>query len=92
MHFIQKIDGNRVVFVDGSSVEADHLILCTGYKMDLPYLPAEMKEEVINEDNNDLKVCDVALVHLSGMGGIALFPPDKVNCICIQTAVNLLHI
>ncbi|ELT99393.1 hypothetical protein CAPTEDRAFT_160407 [Capitella teleta] len=53
---VQKIDGNRVVFEDGSSAEADHLILCTGYKVDLPYLPKEMKDGIIDENNNDIKL------------------------------------
>ena len=45
-----------MIFADGESVEADHLILCTGYKMDLSYLQGTVKETVVNEDNNDLTV------------------------------------
>jgi NADPH-dependent 2,4-dienoyl-CoA reductase/sulfur reductase-like enzyme len=37
---IDRLDGDRVSFTDGSSVEADAIIYCTGFRMALPFLPA----------------------------------------------------
>ncbi|MET9132467.1 flavin-containing monooxygenase [Streptomyces antibioticus] len=31
--------GERVVFTDGTSVRADAIVYCTGYRMDFPFLP-----------------------------------------------------
>ncbi|XP_038066924.1 flavin-containing monooxygenase FMO GS-OX-like 2 isoform X4 [Patiria miniata] len=38
---IKSIDKGRVVFTDGQSVEADVLMLCTGYLYDFPFLTPE---------------------------------------------------
>ncbi|QNP69204.1 NAD(P)-binding domain-containing protein [Streptomyces roseirectus] len=37
---IDFLDGGRVVFTDGTSVAADTVVYCTGYRMDFPFLPA----------------------------------------------------
>ncbi|MEX3100978.1 MULTISPECIES: NAD(P)/FAD-dependent oxidoreductase [unclassified Streptomyces] len=37
---IERLDGRRVVFTDGTSVAADTIVYCTGYRMDFPFLPA----------------------------------------------------
>ncbi len=37
---IERLDGDRVVFTDGSSVRADAVVHCTGYRMAFPFLPA----------------------------------------------------
>ncbi|MEM8862554.1 MAG: NAD(P)-binding domain-containing protein, partial [Chloroflexota bacterium] len=41
---INYLDGNTVHFVDGSSIEADLIILATGYNWHLPYMPDEVFE------------------------------------------------
>ncbi|MEM8859587.1 MAG: NAD(P)/FAD-dependent oxidoreductase, partial [Chloroflexota bacterium] len=41
---INYLDGNTVYFVDGSSIEADLIILATGYNWHLPYMPDEVFE------------------------------------------------
>lgn len=37
---IEFVEGDRVVFTDGSSVRADTIVYCTGYRMAFPFLPA----------------------------------------------------
>ena len=37
---IDRLDGGRVVFIDGTSTAADTIVYCTGYRMDFPFLPA----------------------------------------------------
>lgn len=37
---IESLDGDRVVFSDGSSVAADAVVYCTGFRMAFPFLPA----------------------------------------------------
>jgi dimethylaniline monooxygenase (N-oxide forming) len=37
---IDFLDGDRVVFTDGTSVRADAIVYCTGYRMSFPFLPA----------------------------------------------------
>ncbi|MCX4742061.1 flavin-containing monooxygenase [Streptomyces antibioticus] len=36
---IEFLAGERVVFTDGTSVRADAIVYCTGYRMDFPFLP-----------------------------------------------------
>ncbi|MFG2328776.1 flavin-containing monooxygenase [Streptomyces sp. NPDC048604] len=38
---VASFDGDRVVFADGTSVEADAVVYCTGFHMDFPFLPDE---------------------------------------------------
>ncbi|MER6413242.1 flavin-containing monooxygenase [Streptomyces humidus] len=38
---IDSLDGDRVVFTDGTSVRADAIVHCTGYRMAYPFLPPE---------------------------------------------------
>ncbi|MFE7193508.1 flavin-containing monooxygenase [Kitasatospora sp. NPDC057541] len=38
---IDSFEGNLVRFTDGSAVEADTVVWCTGYRMSYPYLPAD---------------------------------------------------
>ncbi|MCX5197390.1 NAD(P)-binding domain-containing protein [Streptomyces sp. NBC_00249] len=37
---IESLDGGKVSFTDGSAVEADAIVYCTGFRMDFPFLPA----------------------------------------------------
>ncbi|MEV5663073.1 flavin-containing monooxygenase [Streptomyces flaveolus] len=37
---IDSFDGGRVVFTDGTAVEADTVVYCTGFHMTFPFLPA----------------------------------------------------
>jgi hypothetical protein len=37
---IDSFDGSRVVFTDGTAVEADTVVYCTGFHMTFPFLPA----------------------------------------------------
>ncbi|MCG8970676.1 MULTISPECIES: flavin-containing monooxygenase [Streptomyces] len=37
---IDSFDGGRVVFTDGTAVEADAVVYCTGFHMTFPFLPA----------------------------------------------------
>jgi lysine/ornithine N-monooxygenase len=45
-----------VFFVNGESGEFDHIVLCTGYKIDLPYLSDSVRQAVLDEDTNEIKV------------------------------------
>jgi hypothetical protein len=47
---IARLDGDRVHFVDGSSVHADLVVYCTGYKVTFPFFDAEL----IAAPDNDL--------------------------------------
>ncbi|WP_454319582.1 flavin-containing monooxygenase [Streptomyces phaeoluteigriseus] len=37
---IASLDGDRVIFTDGSSARADAIVHCTGYRMAFPFLPS----------------------------------------------------
>ena len=43
VHYMDKIDGNKAVFKDGTVQEMDALILCTGYLHHFPFLPEDLK-------------------------------------------------
>ncbi|XP_045201469.2 flavin-containing monooxygenase 5-like isoform X2 [Mercenaria mercenaria] len=53
---IKRIDGSRVFFMDGESAEFDNIIMCTGYKIDLPFLSADTQKLVLNKDTNEMKL------------------------------------
>ena len=47
---IAELQGDRVAFVDGSVVEADVIVYCTGYKITFPFFD----EDLISAPDNDL--------------------------------------
>ena len=58
MYFLlsQSFTEDGVTFEDESSVEADQVVLCTGYKVHLPMLSDELRSKIVNETTNDIKV------------------------------------
>ncbi|KNC80467.1 hypothetical protein SARC_07170 [Sphaeroforma arctica JP610] len=50
---VERLDKDTVYFDDGESTKADMLIACTGYRIDLPYLHADLKAG-IKEGENDV--------------------------------------
>ena len=54
--YLQHIDGSQVHFVNGSSIEVDQIVYCTGYSIDLPFLPQAIKEQILMEGSNQIKV------------------------------------
>ncbi|XP_013414250.1 dimethylaniline monooxygenase [N-oxide-forming] 5-like [Lingula anatina] len=53
---IQKIEGKTVHFTDGQSAEFDQIVLCTGYRIDLPYLADDVRSKVLDEGTNHIKL------------------------------------
>ncbi len=49
---LQKLDGKRALFKDGTTAEVDSIILCTGYQHWYPYLPDELRLRGVNEMYN----------------------------------------
>jgi hypothetical protein len=47
---IERLDGDRVVFVDGTSAPADLIIWATGYKVSFPFL----KPDLVSVEDNEL--------------------------------------
>lgn len=47
---IARFEGSRVIFTDGSQVEADAVIYCTGYKVTFPFFDADF----LSAPDNDL--------------------------------------
>jgi cation diffusion facilitator CzcD-associated flavoprotein CzcO len=39
---IERLDGGQVVFTDGSRDDVDLIVWCTGYQVDLPFLPRQL--------------------------------------------------
>ena len=46
---VQRIDGKRVLFVDGTSVDIDTIVWCTGYKITFPFLASDVIETAGNQ-------------------------------------------
>jgi hypothetical protein len=49
---IQKLDGDGVIFVDGSREKVDEIIYCTGYNVSFPFF----RSEVIEVKNNEVQL------------------------------------
>jgi dimethylaniline monooxygenase (N-oxide forming) len=54
---IARKDGDSIVFVDGSRVQADALIYCTGYKISFPFLT----DSIINPKNNEVPLYQLTI-------------------------------
>ena len=53
----QEITNDSVTFEDGSVAnDVDVIIKCTGYTIHLPYLDKDVRDEILNEETNELKV------------------------------------
>ena len=48
VHYMDKIDGNKAIFKDGTVQEMDALILCTGYLHHFPFLSEDLKLKTHN--------------------------------------------
>ena len=53
---IATLEPNGVIFTDGSKTEADAIVCCTGYHVDLPFLDADLNELVLEEGTNKMKL------------------------------------
>ncbi|XP_070539185.1 flavin-containing monooxygenase 5-like isoform X2 [Ptychodera flava] len=53
---ISKISGKTVHFTDGSTAEVDHVIYCTGYSISLPFLSDDVRQKVLEEGSNRIKL------------------------------------
>ncbi|XP_035693857.1 flavin-containing monooxygenase 5-like [Branchiostoma floridae] len=53
---ITRFEGSTVHFTDGSSEVVDHVVMCTGFRVSLPFLPDEVKEKVLEEGSNSIKL------------------------------------
>jgi len=53
---IAALEGNEVVFTDGTKTTADAIVCCTGYKIDLPFLDSSLKDLALEENSNRIKL------------------------------------
>ncbi|XP_064638632.1 flavin-containing monooxygenase 5-like isoform X2 [Lineus longissimus] len=53
---IKEFKENSVVFTNGEEVQADDVILCTGYKIDLPYLEGDVRQHVLDNVTNTIRL------------------------------------
>lgn len=69
---IDRLDGDKVWFVDGTNVKADLIVWCTGYRVSFPFLD----KEVVNPKDNELPLWK-RTVHpdLPGLYFIGLLQP-----------------
>jgi dimethylaniline monooxygenase (N-oxide forming) len=51
-----QINGSTVVFSDGTRGDYDVIVLCTGYRVDLPFLEPAVKELFVDEDSNSVRL------------------------------------
>ena len=52
----QNIEGKTVKFEGGESVEADQVVMCTGYSIDLPFLSKDVNSKVFDPESNNIMV------------------------------------
>ena len=45
---LERVDGTTAHFKDGSSVDVDAIILCTGYRHHFPFLPDDLRLKTVN--------------------------------------------
>ncbi len=68
------MEGKHVHFTNGESIEVDHVVFCTGYHIDVPFLSDEIKQTVLDEGSNSIKVS-----HYISYENMT----SKTTCICM---------
>lgn len=53
---IAALERNDVVFTDGTKTASDVIVCCTGYHIDLPFLDNKIKDQVLEESSNRIKL------------------------------------
>lgn len=53
---IASFRGDKVIFTDGSETVADAVVCCTGYCIDLSFLESSIKDLVVKESTNKIKL------------------------------------
>lgn len=72
--WIERVDGRRVLFTDGSDVEVDGILLATGFRLSLPFLSDEIARCVSLTDN-DLSLTNFTFhPQLPGVAFLGLWP------------------
>lgn len=72
--WIARVDGQSVTFTDGSSVEADAIIIGTGFDLHLPYLSAEIAR-TLKQDARGMEVANFTFhPDLPGLALMGLWP------------------
>jgi cation diffusion facilitator CzcD-associated flavoprotein CzcO len=65
---IAALEGSKVRFIDGSAVEADIVVYCTGYKITFPFFAAEFLSAPNNEIALFRRVFDPSIANLAFIG------------------------
>ncbi|KAJ8309767.1 hypothetical protein KUTeg_011632 [Tegillarca granosa] len=47
-----RIEGSRVYFMNGDSQEFDCVVMCTGYRIDVPYLSTDLQQTIFDSHNH----------------------------------------
>ena len=78
---IERLDGDRVVFVDGTSAPADLIIWATGYKVSFPFL----KPDLVSVEDNELPLWKrtVVFAGLLAIGFAALGVAPNLLIFCV---------
>lgn len=53
---ISTVHGHKVIFTDESEIEADAVVCCTGYHIDLPFLDGSIRDLIMEEGSNKIKL------------------------------------
>ena len=53
---IAALKKDKVIFTDGSQTTADAVVCCTGYQIDLPFFDSDIKDLVVDESTNQIKL------------------------------------
>lgn len=53
---IAALKGSNVIFTDGTKTTADVIVCCTGYRIDLPFLDSNVRDLVVEENANKIKL------------------------------------
>eukprot|EP00002_Diphylleia_rotans_P023753 TRINITY_DN4674_c0_g2_i1.p1 TRINITY_DN4674_c0_g2~~TRINITY_DN4674_c0_g2_i1.p1 ORF type:complete len:523 (-),score=99.94 TRINITY_DN4674_c0_g2_i1:186-1754(-) len=53
---ISRFEENEVIFSDGTRQEVDFVLLCTGYRIDLPFIPEETRKLFLDPSTNSIRL------------------------------------
>jgi dimethylaniline monooxygenase (N-oxide forming) len=78
---IARVEGERVVFADGSDAQADAIVFCTGFRRAFPFLAPELSDKLVGLDSLWKNVVHPDLGDTLFMVGFAR--PHQINLVSV---------
>ena len=94
VHYLDRLEGKKAIFKDGTEQDADAIILCTGYLHHFPFLdesiklkthnrlyPPKLYKGVVWQDNHKLMYLDTLVCDYLAKQLLCIISVDIICCV-----------